>query len=282
MRVRCLLGVMSAICATIAPIHAIELPFMDAQPDFLSSTYSAVENGAKSVNGKMTGSRLVRRRTTCESCDKPWDRDSVYVSFGAGGSWLDGDAGGFNTVGAFSNEGFDDKDNDYALSVAIGHRIPIFLLERKAALRFELAGTDYHDYNLVTGSFPGQPGPPTFFYQVNVGDMWSTSANLWLDIPVADRVELYTGFGLGAAGHQLTVDDTVVSGSKSDTDFMAMFGMGFNVHVTDRMTVDLGWRLQDLGTANVPLEDGGGGPAGNYVLDLQNNLLMATVRVDLW
>ncbi len=75
------------------------------------------------------------------------------------------------------------------------------------------------DSEHVTNSFPGPPEPIIFFYDAKSSDNWSTLANLWLDVAVSERLWLYGGGGLGAAGTHLTVDDTEVHGEKTATNF---------------------------------------------------------------
>lgn len=210
------------------------------------------------------------------------NRPQTYVSFGTGLTWLSGDSFGFNTLGGFSNWQ-QDADQGYSLSGAIGRRTPFEIRGRQLAVRTEVQGTDYHDYGLVTDGFPGAPGPTAFHYRVNAGDVRAVSTNVWLDIPVRDRVEVYLGGGIGASQHQLTVHDTVVAGYAHDTDVMTLFGLGVNVHLSERITLDLGYRLTDLGSAKVPLRSiGGNVPSGNYELDLETDELTANLRVALW
>ena len=57
------------------------------------------------------------------------------------------------------------------------------------------------------------PPSPVFFYDVKVEDIWSTTANIWIDLPVSNRLDVYGGGGIGMGGFELQVSDGIVEGS---------------------------------------------------------------------
>ena len=89
---------------------------------------------------------------------------------------------------------------------------------------------------------------------------------------------MYGGGGIGAVGMELSVDDGVVSGQKSETNFAYQVGTGFILPVSDAVELDLGYRFLDAGQTNVPLD---GGTSGNYAADLVSHQIMFCVRLYL-
>ena len=127
----------------------------------------------------------------------------------------------------------------------------------------------------MTDSFA--PPTPTFFYDVELDDGWSVMSNAWLDFPVAERMDVYAGGGLGAGGYNLSVDDGVVSGADRVTDFAWQVGGGVNYRLRERLVLDVGYRYLDLGEADIELD---GGASGNYTLDVTAHELLLQFRLE--
>ena len=194
-----------------------------------------------------------------------------YVQANFAGEFSNIESGGFNTVGGFPNTGGSDDSG-----VGFGGAIGLSTSYNSVRVRTEIEGMWRQDSRYVTDSFPGPPGPITFFYQVQATDNWSAMSNLWLDYPLAEDLWLYGGGGIGAAGRHLNVDDGVVFGGKSETNFAYQFGTGLIYPVGDNVELDLGYRFLDFGSTSIPLIDG---LAGNYEADLVSHQIMFCVRL---
>jgi opacity protein-like surface antigen len=203
------------------------------------------------------------------SCIKP------YLSGQIGASIMHGQVGGFNTEGLFANTG-SDSGTALGLGGAIGFEVP----QELGTLRLEGEGRWRDNVDLQTDSF-SPPAP--FIYDINVSDSWSTMGNAWFDIPIDDCRDVYFGGGLGVAGQNVSVFDGVVQGSSSGTGFAWQVGAGLNHHLTERITLDFGYRYADLGEVNVDLSTVAfNTAAGNYTLDVESHEFMMTVRITGW
>lgn len=195
-----------------------------------------------------------------------------YVQANFAGAFSNIQSGGFNTAGVFPNTGASDDSG-----VGFGGTIGFSNSYDSVRVRTEIEGMWRQDSNYVTNSFPGPPGPITFFYDVQATDNWSAMSNLWLDVPVAENLWLYGGGGIGAAGMNLSVNDGVVTGSRTKTNFAYQFGTGLILPVGDNTELDLGYRFLDLGDTTVPLVVQGS--AGDYTADLVSHQIMFCVRM---
>ncbi len=194
-----------------------------------------------------------------------------YVQANFTGSFTNLDSGGFNTAGFFTNSNHDTDSN-----VGFGGTFGLMKEHESFRIRPEFEAMWRQDAGYVTDSFPGPPGPISFFYDVQSSDNWSTLANLWLDAPIAEHLWLYGGGGIGAAGMHLSVTDNVVSGETTASNFAWQAGAGFIVPVSDNFEIDLGYRFLDMGTASIALD---GGSSGDYLADLVSHNLMFSVRL---
>lgn len=207
----------------------------------------------------------------CNSCGDSCSCRSLYASVNLRGSFDHLQSGGFNTVGIFPNTGSDNRDS-FSIGGAIGVAIP----RTYGTLRLECEGIYVDPFNTVTNSFA--PPTPTFFYTATTSNRWAVLANSWFDIPLNDRLDVYVGGGIGGGGAAMAVDDGVVSGSGSSTDFVYQAGCGLNRRF-DRISLDLGYRYMHWGTANVDLfANVGGGPAGNFTAEVTSHQLFFAVR----
>lgn len=215
-------------------------------------------------------------------CDPCW-----YASLSLDASRLFGSTFGVNLANevpaGISGSG---SGSSNALGGAIGRYIPICLFDHDMRLRAEVQGIDRHDFDIMTGP----AGTPASQYMANIGDVWSLTANLWLDIPVTERFGAFGGFGLGAAGYDIRVANQLppasflaVRGSGNETQFAYTFGAGVYYQLTRRVTVDVGWRYFDLGDSTVNLfTTVGGFGAGTYQMDLDSHELLVNLRIDLY
>jgi opacity protein-like surface antigen len=176
-------------------------------------------------------------------------------------------SGGFNTVGPHPNTGSDNSDT-FSIGGAIGTRIPRNL----GTLRLECEGIYVDPFNTVTNSFPGPPGPITFFYRTQYSNRWAVLANCWFDIPINNCLDLYAGGGIGGGGATMSVDDFVVQGRGSSSDVVWQVGCGL-VRRFNRVAVDLGYRYMDWGKSEVTITGG-----GNFTADVTSHQVFLGIR----
>jgi opacity protein-like surface antigen len=78
---------------------------------------------------------------------------------------------------------------------------------------------------------------------------WSTTVNLWRDYDLTDRLTGYLGGGIGGGGYTFGVNqsfpvlDTTVTGTGSVGGFAWQVGAGLGWAITERVTLDLGYRF---------------------------------------
>ncbi|MFM7035637.1 MAG: outer membrane protein [Planctomycetia bacterium] len=94
---------------------------------------------------------------------------------------------------------------------------------------------------------------------------WSAMVNLWRDYDVTERLTAYAGGGIGGGGYQFSVNeqypvqDVTVTGANTVGGFAWQVGGGLAFALTDRITLDLGYRFFELasGTATAQATQGG-------------------------
>jgi len=194
----------------------------------------------------------------------PTDPTQLYLS----GALLFSDykvtPGGFNTAGPFSNAFGTDHDSTTGISLAVGLDNLVQFTD-SIRLRGELELESQGNPNFVTNSFPGPPGPSTFFYHTDVRSL-NGFANLFVDFDmpmIAAPLTAFVGGGIGASNHRVSTNDTVVSGSNSSTEFAWHLGGGLKYAISNNVELFAAARYMDLGKTNTLLN---GGANGNYTL----------------
>lgn len=91
-----------------------------------------------------------------------------------------------------------------------------------------------------------------------IGGEWTTMANAWRDVELADHLTAYGGGGLGVGGHAHDADAAGPAAASRVTSFGWQAGGGVAYAVTDRLTLDVGSRVYSL-------EAGGRDPAAEIV-----------------
>ncbi|MBN72397.1 MAG: hypothetical protein CME32_24335 [Gimesia sp.] len=203
------------------------------------------------------------------------DRVSFYISANNYASVNHMESGGFNTW-AFSANSGSDNNVAYDFGLALGTRIPIGC--KCKALRFEVEGAFRDLGGLTTTSF--QLEGPIQTYVVDYDDRWSVMTNCWLDFPLKNNKTIYIGGGIGANGGKVSIDDTYVSGQSRFNRFAWQIGGGVTWDVSQRVTLDLGYRYMDYGSTFVDLNDNfnPNNAAGNYIADLTSHQVMLGIR----
>lgn len=210
----------------------------------------------------------------CGAIDADHASRRLYITGIIGASFGTLQSGGINTGGGFPNTG---RASDSLLTA--GGAIGTAFDRSSGLLRLEVEGRGRDALSGLTNSF--QPPTPTFFYSVRAADGWSVMANAWRDWYLTDRLGFYGGGGIGAGGYRLTVNDSVVSGYGHVGGFAWQAGTGTTLRITNRTTIDLGYRFFDTVSDSLPLTVAGSGgiPAGGYVSNFYASELLLSVRI---
>lgn len=112
---------------------------------------------------------------------------------------------------------------------------------------------------------------------VGATDNWSSLANVWRDFGVTENLGVYGGGGIGAGGYRFTyatVGDVFANAQL--TGFAWQVGTGVIYAVSDRITLDLGYRYYSVG----PLSACNcGGLPGDLLSQFVSNELLLAVRI---
>jgi len=120
-------------------------------------------------------------------------------------------------------------------------------LEAEGRARDPIADTAVLDSDLSTSTLTGSGG-------------WSAMVNLWRDYDVTERLTAYAGGGIGGGGYQFSVDqqypvqDVTVTGANTVGGFAWQVGGGLAFALTDRITLDLGYRFFELASGSATAE----------------------------
>lgn len=194
-----------------------------------------------------------------------------YASGIVGGSFASLASGGINTGGGIPtpNTGVA-TDNLFTAGGALGAAVD----RENGLLRLEVEGRG-------RDAFLGQTGSvfDPFQYDVAAKDGWSVTANAWRDVMLRERFGLYAGGGIGGGGYRLLAADNVATASGPVGGFAWQAGGGLIWEVTDRMTLDLGYRWFAIDTLSAPLALTDGTPTGNFTSSFGASELLLTVRV---
>lgn len=87
-----------------------------------------------------------------------------------------------------------------------------------------------------------------------ITDNWSALFNVWRDVPVTENFGVYGGGGIGAGGTRFfltqTAGVTVVAANEQGSAFAWQIGGGCLYALSDRITLDLGYRYYNLDAAD--------------------------------
>ena len=210
----------------------------------------------------------------CGGLDADHPSRRFYITGIIGASFGTLQSGGTNTAGEFPNTG---RANDSLLTA--GGAVGTAFDRAGGLLRLEVEGRGRDALSGLTNSF--EPPTPTYFYSARAADGWSVMANAWRDWYLTERLGFYGGGGIGAGGYRLTVDDTIVSGYGHVGGFAWQAGTGTTYRITERTTIDLGYRFFDTVSDGLPLTaiGSGGFPAGSYASNFYASELLLSVRI---
>ena len=147
----------------------------------------------------------------------------------------------------------------------------------RARLEFEAR---YRDGYAVEDAAPGISA------RLETSDNWSTLVNLWRDVLVTDQTGIYAGGGIGAGGYgiAMNIDATILrlDGASRPADFAWQLGGGVFHDLSDRVTLDLGYRFYSVADGMLPLTATfGGSPVGttSVVSSFAASEMLLSIRV---
>jgi hypothetical protein len=176
---------------------------------------SDVRNAVRLVAGLLVLS-LIAAEANAATGRRPYITGMIGSSLGPiSGAAATGSPGGSFASPVFNGEG------------AFGVEIP----RPAGAIRIELEGRAFDDA-----------------FAAASGQEWSTLANLWRELSIAEDFGVYAGGGLGAGGFTVAgaaaPDGAATVAKVSGIAWQA--GAGVTYALSDRMTVDVGYRLHGL------------------------------------
>lgn len=93
---------------------------------------------------------------------------------------------------------------------------------------------------------------------VRAANGWSTLVNAWRDIDLSDRLGIYVGGGIGGGGYgslalqgSVPAENFTVSGSGGMSGFAWQAGGGAIYEITERVTLDLGYRFFAIDSGSI-------------------------------
>lgn len=161
-----------------------------------------------------------------------------------------------------------------------GGAVGVAITRPMGQLRLEAKGR-YRD------GFSAMRADETLFATLDTTDNWSAMVNVWRDVSLTRNFGVYGGGGIGAGGYRFGLfatdgADVIASGDR-DTAFAWQAGGGILYAVSDRVTLDLGYRYYSVEPTEAPLlvSMAPGGPV--FAGQLQNQFvareLLLTVRI---
>ncbi len=218
-----------------------------------------------------------------------------YLSGIMGTSFARGTAGGQNQVLSLpgvavsvGQTGASDQTlftGGAALGLALDRPLGQLRMEVEGRWRDPMEGT-------ATG-FVAVNGVPIASAPLNFrfGTGWSAMTNFWRDFDVTNRFGVYAGGGFGAGGYQYQTSTTLVPGLSIDGQnsvmtFAWQVGVGGVYKISDRITVDAGYRFFALGETDLPVTANANFPPvavslplGNFSSAFSASELLFTVRI---
>jgi len=123
---------------------------------------------------------------------------------------------------------------------AIGVSIP----RPAGAVRLELEGRQRNSLSVQQAPSMAEPDATP----ATIDGEWTTMANVWRDVAVGEHAAVYAGGGAGVGGYRETPGAAAAAPSGRVTDLAWQAGGGATYAVTDRVTLDAGYRYYGVGT----------------------------------
>jgi hypothetical protein len=142
-----------------------------------------------------------------------------------------------------------------AIGVSVPRPLGAVRLEVEGRQRTALSGTRPI---AQTSGGPADGEPAT----VSVDGEWTTLANVWRDVALSDHAAIYAGAGAGVGGYRETTASDAAEVSSRVTDVAWQVGGGATYAITDRVTLDAGYRYYGVGAGG---GDQSRDPAGEVV-----------------
>jgi len=262
---RLLGGLVLGVLATVSAMPAVWADEIGMEGQLLAP--GAFDSDDEAFEGQAAG--------CCDDLDADCPSRRFYITGIIGASFGTLQSGGSNTLfDEFPNTG---RASDSLLTA--GGALGMAFDRSNGLLRLEVEGRGRDALSGMTNSF--EPPTPTYFYSVRASDGWSVMANAWRDWYLTQRLGFYGGGGIGAGGYRLTVNDSVVSGYGHVGGFAWQAGTGTTYRLTERTTIDLGYRFFDTVSDSLPLTaiDPAGIPAGSYLSNFYASELLLSVRI---
>ncbi len=262
-------GIVLAVSATVATLPCVLAEEVGLNEIGLDE--QLLPNGASDADSDACEDQVAG---CCDDLDADCPSRRFYITGIIGASFGALQSGGINNEGNFPNTG---RATDSLLTA--GGAIGTAFDRDNGLLRLEVEGRGRDALQGSTNSF--EPPTPTYFYSARASDGWSVMTNAWRDWELTERLGFYGGGGIGAGGYRLSVDDSVVSGYGHVGGFAWQAGTGTTYRLTNRTTIDLGYRFFETVPDSLPLTLGGPGgpPAGSYVSNFYASELLLSVRI---
>lgn len=210
--------------------------------------------------------------------------ERFYVSGIVGGSFATLSGGGSNTFIGGTRLGLagSAQDSLFTGGGAVGLALP----RATGQLRLEVEGRSRgplvgENVFVATSGGSSQGGP----IGVTATGGWSSTAGIWRDWFVGDRLGFYGGGGFGAGGYRfgLSFPEAAASGSAPVTAFAWQVGTGLVYDWTDRVAIDVGYRYFALadGATNLAINGGPQGSLslGSYTSSFSSSEFLLSLRI---
>ncbi len=199
----------------------------------------------------------------CDSCISCFDKDRNCRQF-----YLGGIVGAdFATLAKVPNAST--AVPNQSLFTA-GGTAGVRLLRDDGALRFEFEG---RGRDLLSSTAPTVLGDVT----TSGANGWSALVNVWRDYQVFQSLGIYGGGGLGSGGYRSVVNGVGITSNDNITNFAWQAGGGLIYNVSDRATLDFGYRffaINDSSATLIAL-----GTPFDYTTNFSASELLLTLRI---
>lgn len=120
---------------------------------------------------------------------------------------------------------------------------------------------------------------------VNATDGWSAMTNFWRDYFFTNRLGVYGGGGFGVGGYQYSMqgaEGIPLRGSSTVNTFAWQVGTGITYQLSDRITLDTGYRFFAMAPGSTPLgisDSGFSIPLGSFTSAFSASELLISIRI---